>query len=86
MSGRKLLLSPPPDTDFTGLTPDRVASAAPETVEAAKSSMQDIQEACISAEENLEKLGYLNCRKAEGQFYDKLRRTCAALTILALLI
>jgi hypothetical protein len=60
MSGRKLLLSTP-DTDSTGLTPDRVASAAPETVEA-KSSMQDIQEACISAKENLEKLGYLNFR------------------------
>jgi hypothetical protein len=55
ISGRELLLSIS-DTDSTGLTPDRVNSAAAETVES-KSSMQDIQEACIAAKE---KLGYLN--------------------------
>jgi hypothetical protein len=55
MSSRELLLSTS-DTDSTGLMPDTVASAAAETVES-KSSMQDIQEACIAAKE---KLGYLN--------------------------
>jgi hypothetical protein len=55
ISGRELLLSTS-KTDSTGLTLDRVASAAAETVET-KSSMQDIQEACIAAKE---KLAYLN--------------------------
>jgi hypothetical protein len=55
--GRELLLSTS-NTDSTGLTLDRVVSAAAERVET-KSSMHDIQEACISAKG---KLGYLSFR------------------------